>query len=661
LPSGRWIFIIGRPFCGASEVRVLKLTDVVKEFGDRRLFDRISWQVRPGSRTGLCGENGAGKTTLLRMMAGEIEADGGNIKIPRGTTFGYLPQEGLHHQGRSLFQEVRSGLDDLAGIETELRDLEPRMAQDQADDELLTRYGELTEMFRLRGGYTMDADTSRILKGLGFSESDFHRPCEEFSGGWQMRIALARLLLKRPTLLLLDEPTNHLDLPARDWLEGYLTTYPFAVILVSHDRWFLESVVDRIVEIWNGCLTEYPGNYSRYEAERDRREAALREAKARQDEEVARVQAFIDRFRYQANKAAQVQSRVKALQKIVPIQIPPSRKKILFRFPDPPSCGEVALALEEVEHGYGALSVLGDVDLVLRKRERVALVGANGAGKSTLMRVLSGAEAPRAGSRTADDRLKIAYFAQDQARTLDPTRTVLESILDAAPLEIVPRTRDILGTFLFHGDDVHKPVSVLSGGEKNRLALAILLLRPANLLLLDEPTNHLDLASKDVLLASLQAYTGTIVFVSHDRHFVDGLATRVLEIGDRKVTSHPGNYADFLRDRAAAGDQAHQVLRVERLDAPSRTQDPAAPNDGKRNHEERRDAQKAQRRQARLLAEAEARVEAAETELAELEAALADPDIYHDSGRFQALTGRHTEIQAEIAAAYAAWEALGTG
>jgi ATP-binding cassette subfamily F protein 3 len=639
---------------------MLQLNDIVKDFGDRRLFDHVSWHVRPGDRIGLCGENGAGKTTLLRLLAGQIEADAGSIQVARGTTFGYLPQDGLTHAGRTLFEEVRSGLADLTGMEAELRHLEAVMAA-RADEETLTRYAELNETFRLRGGFTIDADTSRVLKGLGFAEGDFARRCEEFSGGWQMRIALARLLVQRPTLLLLDEPTNHLDLPARDWLEAYLASYPFAVILVSHDRWFLETVVDRIVEVWNGGLTEYPGNYSRYEAERDRRVAALREAKARQDEEIARTKAFIDRFRYQANKASLVQSRVKALERIVPIEVPPARRRIVFRFPDPPPSGQVVLSLAGVEHGYGALSVLAGVDLVLQKGERVALVGANGAGKSTLMRVLSGAEAPRAGIRLADDRLKMAYFAQDQARELPQGRTALEAILDASPLEAAGRVRDVLGAFLFHGDDVNKPVSVLSGGERNRLALAILLLRPANLLLLDEPTNHLDLASKDVLLTSLRAYPGTMVFVSHDRHFVDGLATRVLAIGDRAVTSYPGNYEDFLRSRAAAGDGAHQALRVERKDDARPSEAAAGGSDERRRaHEERKDAARVVRRRERLLAEAEARVEALEAEMAGVEVLLADPDLYRDGLRFREVTARHAALKTAVAAAYAAWEDLET-
>jgi ATP-binding cassette subfamily F protein 3 len=472
-----------------------------------------------------------------------------------------------------------------------------------------------------------------------------------------MRIALARLLVQRPTLLLLDEPTNHLDLPARDWLEAYLKAYPHTVILVSHDRWFLENVVGCIVEIWNGGLTEYPGTYSRYEAERDRRVAALYEAKTRQDEEIARTQAFIDRFRYQATKAAQVQSRVKQLERIERINVPPARRQVHFRFPAPPPCGQLPLRLEGVEHGYGDLSVLAGVDLVVQRGERVALVGPNGAGKSTLMRVLSGAEAPRAGRRFEGTGLRIAYFAQDQAKVLRADRTVLEEILDAAPLDVAGKVRDILGTFLFSGDDVQKRVSVLSGGERNRLAMAILLLRPANLLLLDEPTNHLDLRSKDVLLEALGRFPGTIVFVSHDRHFVDHLATRILEIGGGRVVSWPGNYEAFLQVKARVGDDSHQEKRVEHRLSPA----PGAPQeigDGKRAYEQRKEAQKALIRRERRLAEAQERIETRETELREVEAAMADPALYQDAARWREVDGRRTVLVDEVAAAWAAWEAI---
>jgi ATP-binding cassette, subfamily F, member 3 len=471
-----------------------------------------------------------------------------------------------------------------------------------------------------------------------------------------MRIALAKLLLRRPNLLLLDEPTNHLDLPARDWLEEYLINYPFAVVLVSHDRFFLDRVVGRIVELWNGNLTEYPGNYSQYLVAREARVAALRSARQRQDEEVARIEAFISRFRYQANRAPQVQSRIKQLEKIERIEVPPQRKAIAFRFPDPPSGGRQVLALEGVEHGYGSLSVLQDVNLAMERGERLALVGANGAGKSTLMRLLAAAEAPRQGQRREGHNLQLAYFAQDQARVLNPEATVLQQITDAAPFDIVPRVRDILGAFLFSGDDVQKQVAVLSGGEKNRLALAILLLRPANLLLLDEPTNHLDLQSKEVLLESLRHYRGSIVFVSHDRYFVDQLATRVVEVGAGKVQSYLGNYEDFLRAKTAQGDVTHSAHRVEQCRTPAATA--AVASAGAQNHEERKAAKREQRRRQKEIEEVEACIEQREAELAAAEEQLADPELYQDPDRSRTLAARYQQLQADLAALYQRWEDL---
>ena len=452
---------------------MLQLKDVVKQFADQVVLRHVDWHVRPTDRIGLCGENGAGKTTLLRVLAGRSEVDAGKVQWARGTTIGYLPQEGLEHSGRGLFAEVRSALEELLSVEAELQRLEGQISR-EAEQADLDRYAELQELFRQRGGYTIEAEIGRVLKGLGFAEEDWQKPCEHFSGGWQMRIALAKLLLQKPNLLLLDEPTNHLDLPARDWLEGYLAAYPHAVILVSHDRFFLDQVVTRIVEVWHGKLTDYPGNYSRYLTARDERVMTLRESKRRQDEDVARLEAFINKFRYNANKAALVQSRVKQLAKIERIELPPERKKIGFSFPPPPKGGRLSISLAGVSHGYGDLSVLEEVELAVERGERVALVGANGAGKSTLMRLLAGVEAPLKGEREEGHNLDMAYFAQDQARTLGSKLTVLEQITRAAPFDMVPKVRNLLGAFLFHGDDVHKRVAVLSGGERNRLALAIL-------------------------------------------------------------------------------------------------------------------------------------------------------------------------------------------
>ncbi len=636
---------------------MLQLKDIDKYFADRRIFAGINWHIRPTDKIGLCGENGAGKSTLLKLLAGLVESDGGQLQAAKGTTIGYLPQDGLIHQGQNLFSEAQSALADLQQMEGELRRLEKQIAVSASPDEL-ERYAELQNLFEQRGGYRMESEVGRVLHGLGFSEADFTKPCEHFSGGWQMRIALAKLLLQQPNLLLLDEPTNHLDLPARDWLEDYLANYPYGVVLVSHDRYFLDRVVSRIVEIWNGDLTEYPGNYSRYIQARDERVTALKAAKQQQDEEIAKVEAFINRFRYQANKASQVQSRVKQLEKIERISLPPERKKIAFHFPAPPKGGRIAIELEKASQCYGDLTVLDGVNVLVEQGERVALVGPNGAGKSTLMRLLAGVEKPVAGVRREGHNLVLAYFAQDQAAELNPSRDVYGELSADSPVAMVPKLRNILGSFLFSGDDIEKPVRVLSGGERNRLALAKLLLRPANLLLLDEPTNHLDLHSKEILLDALKKYKGTIIFVSHDRYFVDELATRVLEVGNGRVESYFGNYEDFLRSKQAQGDASHSLQRVEQQAAKATASVPADKEARIQEHQARKEKQRREQKRLKELAETEARIEGLEDELARLEQAMADPALYQDQERWRAVSADHAALKDRLDDAYAQWESL---
>jgi ATP-binding cassette subfamily F protein 3 len=637
---------------------MLQLKKIDKYFADRRIFAAIDWHIRPTDRIGLCGENGAGKSTLLKLLAGMVESDGGVLQVAKGTTFGYLPQDGLTHRGNTLFIETKSALADLQQIEEELRQLEDAISNGAGSVEL-ERYAELQQLFEERGGYQMESEVGRVLHGLGFSSDDFDKPCETFSGGWQMRIALAKLLLQKPNLLLLDEPTNHLDLPARDWLEDYLLAYPYALVLVSHDRFFLDKVVTRIVEIWNGKLSTYPGNYSRYIQTRDERIAALKAAKQQQDEEIARTEAFISRFRYQANKASQVQSRVKQLEKIERISLPPQRKKIAFTFPPPPKGGRIAISLKGASQHYGELKVLEKVDLVVEQGERVALVGPNGAGKSTLMRLLAGVEAPVAGEREEGHNMIQAYFAQNQADELNPTRNVYAEIMADAPVAMVPRLRNILGSFLFSGDDIEKPVTVLSGGERNRLALAKLLLRPANLLLLDEPTNHLDLQSKEILLDALKKYQGTIVFVSHDRYFVDALATRVLEVGNGRVESYIGNYEDFLRAKQDMGDSSHSQNRVEQLsgkvDNNSSGEDKQARIQA---HTERKELQRRKQQRKKILAKTEIQIEELEQQLAILEQQMADPETYQNQELWRQVSGDHAKLKDTLDELYVRWEEL---
>ncbi len=637
---------------------MLQLNNVEIDYSGRKIFNGVNWHILPNARIGLCGENGAGKSTLLKLLCGLNSCDKGDVIVAKGTTFGYLPQDGLHYSGTTLFVEVRSACSELLAMAEEITRLEQKISV-SADEKDLQRYANLQDMYGQGGGFTLEADIARVLHGLGFSEEDWHKPCEQFSGGWQMRIALARLLLQRPNLLLLDEPTNHLDLPARNWLENYLSSYPFSVVLVSHDRYFMDQVVQRIVEVWNGELTEYPGNYTLYLQERDRRVAALRAAKQRQDEEIERVESFVNRFRYQANKASQVQSRVRQLEKIVRIQIPPLRKKISFTFPQPARGGKDLLELKQAGQCYGEHQVLRDVDLTVTRQERIALIGANGAGKSTLMRMLAGTEMPNAGARIEGHNLELAYFAQDQAAILNPDNTVLQEIIDKAPVAMVPKLRDVLGTFLFSGDDVHKRVTVLSGGERNRLALAILLLRPANLMLLDEPTNHLDLQSKDVLLQALHGYTGTLVFVSHDRYFVDSLATRIIDVEGGGITSHPGNYADFLRSQQIAGGSNHAEQRVEHSAASvANAVDGSDKEQRKQDHAKRKEDQRLLRKLEKQLHQLEGEVEHHEQQNAALELELADPAIYQEHERFNELSKQHSVLTQTLEQQYARWEQL---
>ena len=446
-------------------------------------------------------------------------------------------------------------------MKAEMHALEERLGDpsipEAEHDAMLHRYSDLQDRFRLHDGYSIELKTATVLQGLGFKTADFERPTETFSGGWQMRIALAKLLLGQPNLLLLDEPTNHLDLEARNWLEEYLNAYPHAVILVSHDRFFLDAVVTRIADLTLRTLTDYHTNYSGYLAEHHERIEAMRKAKREQDEEVARVKMFIDRFRYQATKASQVQSRIKQLEKVVPIEVPPERKKIHFNFPPCAKSGRMVLELKHARKAYGDLIVFSDLNLHIERGDRIALVGPNGAGKSTLMRMLSGEEAPDAGERVARPQRRHAVFRAGRG---DADGSGADRVRDARRrarrMHMVPMIRNILGGFLFSGDDVYKHVRVLSGGERTRLAVARMLLRPSNTLLLDEPTNHLDLDSKEVLLDALVDYGGTLIFVSHDRYFVERLATKIIEIGNGTRGGLSGHLQGVPVAQGASGGMA---------------------------------------------------------------------------------------------------------
>ena len=649
---------------------MIQLSGLTKGFGDRVLLESVTWQISDGERVGLCGPNGAGKTTLLRMLAGLDEPDAGSIVRPSGLTVGYLPQDGLTHKGRTVLEEASTAFQALLDVKAEMHALEGRLGDaaipEAEHDAMLVRYSELQDRFRLAEGYSIDLRIATVLRGLGFSQADLERPTDEFSGGWQMRLALAKLLLGQPGLLLLDEPTNHLDLDARNWLESYLAGYPHAVIVVSHDRFFLDTVVTRIADLTLRTLTDYPGSYSHYVGERDARLERLRQAKRVQDEEVARIKQFIDRFRYQATKAAQVQSRIKLLEKVVPIEVPPERKRIRFSFPTCAKSGRTVLDLKHARKAYGDLVVFDDLVLHVERGDRIALIGPNGAGKSTLMRMLSGAEPPDAGTRHEGHQVVMEYFAQDEATRLDPDLTVYETLQAGSPMHMVPMIRNILGGFLFAGDDVYKKAGVLSGGERTRLAVARMLLRPSNTLLLDEPTNHLDLDSKDVLLDALEDYGGTLIFVSHDRYFVDRLATRIVEVGHGRAVLFPGTYEEFLwrREHPEAAAPAPSLPAPPAKTARAPVRKPVAASSAQ-THDARKQQMSDQRRRERELrarknriAELEARIADLERTIRDIEASMSAPGFYANREAAQPLIDQHQSLMWQVGELMQQWEAL---
>ncbi len=662
---------------------MIRISELTKSFGDRVLLDRVTWQISDGERVGLCGPNGCGKTTLLKILAGLEEADSGSVIRPSGLTVGYLPQDGLSHAGRTVYEEALLAFEPLMAVKAEMHELEERLGHPDVPDgeheQMLARYSDLQDRFRLHDGYSVDLKIGTVLQGLGFSQADLARSTETFSGGWQMRIALAKLLLARPDLLLLDEPTNHLDLEARNWLETYLHAYPHAVILVSHDRYFLDTVVTRITEVYLRTLNDYPGTYSHYLDESQAKLERVREAKRQQDEELARMKMFIDRFRYQATKAAQVQSRIKMLEKIVPIEVPPERKRVHFSFPVSVKSGRMVLELKHVRKAYGDNVVFRAASLHIERGDRIALVGPNGTGKSTLMRMLAGAESPDSGHRHEGHQVVMQYFAQDEAARLDPDLTVYDTLQVGSPNHMVPAIRNILGGFLFSGDDVYKRVAVLSGGERTRLAVARMLLRPSNTLLLDEPTNHLDLDSKDVLLDALEDYGGTLIFVSHDRYFVEKLANRIIEVGHGEAHSYPGRYEEFLWRKehpptpAAETPAAPQPQKGPATSRPAKPAVAAAPSHrtpsgapaAQPGREAQRQSQIEARRRDRAakalaarVVELEERIAGCEAAIKDLEATMAGPGFYNDRAAAQPVVDRHQALMWEVGDLMHQWEEL---
>jgi len=648
---------------------VLTIAQLSKRFGGQILFDKVSWFVPPKARVGLVGANGSGKSTLLRMIAGEIVPDEGTISVPKEYTVGYLSQEVFGLEGRTVLEQALTAFSELRALAEQCSELEQQLATVPPDDPsyegILERYTEMRSHWDARGSYDMEIQAQRVLAGLGFRQTDFDRDCSEFSGGWQMRVALATLLLRQPDLLLLDEPTNHLDIEARNWLEEFLRDYPNTVILVAHDRYFLDVVVDRICEVSSASLTEYKTNYSRYLVEREARIEQQAEAYRRQKEEIERLEAFINRFRYQASKAALVQSRVKQLEKIERLHLPDGFRNIHFRFPQPPRSGRVVLRLQSASKSYGDLRVYDSLDLAFERGRKVALVGPNGSGKSTLLKMLAGSLALDGGERIVGHNVDIGYFAQDQSQVLDPAKTVLDEMASVTPSELMPRVRSILGAFLFNGDAVEKRTGVLSGGERNRLALAKLLVHPANCLLLDEPTNHLDIHAKEVLLDALLSYEGTLILVAHDRYVLDQVPTEVIEVGHATAHVYPGNYEDYLRAKAQNGAAPDGASSAPILVADDPNDEPAAAVSGGGSKDDQRKQREAERRRERerqrrdkRTREIEGEIETKESRLSDLTAVINQPDFYQTHEQPQALFSSYANLQHEIEALYAEFEKL---
>ncbi|MDC7225621.1 MAG: ABC-F family ATP-binding cassette domain-containing protein [Spirochaetales bacterium] len=633
----------------------VQLSNISLSFGDRSIIDDISFNISHESRTALSGGNGSGKSTLMKIIAGLNQADSGKIVKDRESRVAYLPQSGIILSGKTLLQDVETAFEHVMPVIAEKEAVELELSRmDETSGgtgSKLERLHELQEQINNSGYYSRKEAASVILTGLGFSPGDMDRTTGEFSGGWQMRIALARLLLSNPDIMLLDEPTNYLDLEARNWLEGYLNSYSGGFIVVSHDRYFLDSTVTDVAELFNGKLRIYKGNYSNYEKRREVELQQLIKDYNRQQEEIAKTEDFINRFRYQATKAKQVQSRIKQLEKIERIVLPENMKKINFHFPQPPHSGKQVLRINSLFKAYGENRVINDLELQLEAGEKLVIAGRNGAGKSTLMRIIAGIDSDYTGSIEYGSGVTAGYFSQDVDNALTPESSVLEEIESAAPTHLIPDVRGMLGAFLFRGDDIYKSTNVLSGGEKNRLSLLKLLLHPSNLLILDEPTNHLDLQSKQVLLEALKGYEGTLVFVSHDRYFIERLATKVLEIEDGKHKLFPGDYEYFLwrKEQEALGEPEP----AKNGSGADKTRPEAVPSESsaKLSHQEEKRIKNRLRKLEREEEEIMTIVEKLEAEAEELGKQLHNPDVYSSAQKaaeVQLAVSEKEDMQAEL-------------
>lgn len=641
---------------------MMSLQNISKQFGEKPLFQNLSLHIGKGDRIALVGPNGAGKSTLMKIIVNQIEADSGTITRSRFTTAGYLPQDGVYHSGQTLYEEVLTVFNDLNHLYQRMKEISDEirtLSEDGETDapeieEMVNELGKIQQVIEHEDGYTIETRVKQILFGLGFDENDLNRMTEEFSGGWQMRIELAKLLLKEPSTLLLDEPTNHLDLESLQWLESYLQSYSGSLLLVSHDSRFLDNLVTKIVEFSMGRSASYTGNYSSYLKQKETRQEQLKAAYEQQQKFIERTTKFVERFRYKNTKAKQVQSRVKMLEKMDRIEIDHDDKTISFRFPQTARPGRVIMELDKMTKSYGSIMVFGGISLSIDRGDRIALLGVNGSGKSTMARIIAGVEPFQGGQRKPGHNVSISYFEQNLAESLDPEKSVLETLETVAAGASPRELRTLLGSFLFSGDDVFKPVSVLSGGEKSRLALAKMLLIPANFLIFDEPTNHLDAKSKHVLQESLKKFTGSYMIVSHDRDFLAPLINKVVSIRSGYLDIFPGTVDEYTT-RTMQEEEGIQSIQHNAANKSSAQLD----RERKRHEAELRRTRYQKLKPLKDARHAiEEQIHRAEERKTEIEAAFADQNTYGDDKKIQSLHIEHDQIRLLLDDLYNEWAGI---
>jgi len=638
---------------------LLALENITLHLGDRELLDGVSTFINPGERIGLVGPNGAGKSTLLKIIMGIQESDEGTVSLANEETLGYLPQDGVDPDFTlTVLEEVETAFAELFELEMKVKGIQEKLSQvDPQSDEyekLMERYGLLQTELESSGLYELRSQVEKVLMGLGFTEEDFHRNTSEFSGGWLMRIALAKLLLRRPTYLLLDEPTNHLDIESLQWMENFLNSYEGAVVVVSHDKAFLDTITNRTLALRSGDISDYAGNYSFYEKKWEEERELLMNAKKNQEKQIKETQEFIDRFRYKASKARQVQSRVKQLEKMEQIELEDEQSKVSFRFPEPERSGQVVMKLDNLHKSYDDNVVFDGIDYEIERGDKIAVVGPNGAGKSTLIRILAGNEPYQDGKRIVGHNVTVNYFAQHQAEELDPKKDALESMHDAGSGEKESRLRTILGCFLFQGDDVFKKVKVLSGGEKSRLALAKMLLSPANLLIFDEPTNHLDMSSKNILQQAIQQYEGTCLIVSHDRDFLDPIVNKVLDVQPGYIKTYLGNVSYYLNKKK---EEAEQDAATESAQQSEEENSQLSRKEQRRIEAEQRNERNRRTKPVRNNIQAvEKEIEQMENRKDEIEETMAQPDFYDDADKVKEFSLEYDQLKADLTDRYSKWE-----